>query len=338
MAKETIRQHYVPKTYMKRFSSERNDSHYIMGIDKMAIQQEKIIEFNTANVCLRKNLYTLNGNTEKERQKIEKFYSEEIENNYNNVYSMLTNPTKVFITPNERELILSTIIAMLYRTTKWISEHNKVWDMSLERVYYLCEQTGSKHFQFEGERISIEGKSLQQIQKEFATNSRENQVKTQLEVAFKLISVRLNDGIFVSKLGKSDCRFITSDNPVVLRNSRNVKIIPFDRHNTITLPLDEKHKLMIMPTSEPSEQNLIVRHTTFGTWADLDMIVSNGLQLENSEKFILGSEENLKEYLLLKKEFERPMTKSEKSETKTNEEILNKIKSVREKISSSKFS
>lgn len=333
MAKETIRQHYVPKTYMKRFSSERNDSYYIMGIDKMAIHQEKIIELNTINVCLRKNLYTLTGNTEEERQKIEKFYSEEIENNYDKVYSILTNPAKVFITMDERKLIVSTIITMLYRTTKWITEHNKLRDMSLKRVYNLCEQTGKKHFQFEGERISIEGKSLQQIQKEFTTDSRENQVKTQLEVAFKLIDLRLNDGIFVSKLGEGDCRFITSDNPVVLRNSRNIRTIPFDRNNIITLHLDEKHKLMIMPSSEQSITNLIVRHTTVGTQADLDMIVSNGLQMENSEKFILGTETGIKEYIFLRKEFERPMTEIEKAETKTIEGILNKIRSIREKNS-----
>ncbi len=331
MANETIRQHYVPRTYLKRFASERNGSYYIKGIDKDIIHQEKIIEFNTSNVCLRKNLYTLTGNTVEERQKIEKFYSDEIETNYDTVYSILTDPNRRIITAEERRLIISTIITMLYRTTKWISEHNKVWNMALDSLYNLCKQTGHKHFIFEGKRISIEGKSLQQMQDEFANKSRENQVKTQLEVAFSLIELRLNDGIFVSKLGKSDCNFITSDNPVILSNSSGKNIMPFDKDNIITLPIDEKHKLMIMPSREPSERDLIVRHTTGGNWSDFNMMISNANQMGNSEKFILGTESAIKDYILMRKETERPMTETEKEETKTLKGLFDKIKTIRGK-------
>jgi Protein of unknown function (DUF4238) len=325
MANETIRQHYVPKTYLKQFSSERNGSFYIRGINKDEIEQERVIEFNTINICLRKNLYTLTGETIEERQKIEKFYSDEIEDNYNTLYSLLIDPNKTTITPDERKLIISTVITMLYRTTKWITEHNIVWNRALESVYTLCKQSGHNHFEFEGNSISIEGKSLKQIQDEFANSSREQQVKTQLEVAFSLIDLRLNDGIFVSKLGKNDCSYITSDNPVVLRNRKGKRIMPFDVDNIISLHIDEKHKLMIMPTRQLSERNLIVRHTTVGVFADFDMMVSNALQMENSEKFILGSETSLKEYISMRKKTERPMTDIEKTETNTLKGLFNKI-------------
>lgn len=331
MANKTIRQHYVPRTYLKRFSSERNGSYYIKGIDKDLIHQEKIIEFNTSNVCLRKNLYTLTGDTVEERQIIEKFYSDEIETNYDTVYFILTDPKKNFITTEERRLIITTIITMLYRTTKWITEHNKVWNMALESIYNLCKQTEHNYFQFEGDRISIEGKSLQQIQDEFADKSRENQVKTQLEVAFSLIDVRLNDGIFVTKLSGSDCNFITSDNPVVLSNINGKNIMPFDKDNTITLPIDEKHNLMIMPSREQSEKNLIVRHTMNERWSNFNVMGANANQMENSEKFILGREAGIKDYILMRKETERPMTEIEKKETNTLKGLLDKVQLIREK-------
>jgi len=126
------RQHYVPRTYLKNFSSKQaGDEYCIKALPIENPQPEKIIELNIKNVCLERNLYTLPGENAEQKMLLEKFYSDEIEQHYNKIYGTLTDPTKRTITPEERELIISTVVTTFYRTTKWINQHNDLMETGL---------------------------------------------------------------------------------------------------------------------------------------------------------------------------------------------------------------
>jgi len=115
-------------------------------------------------------------------------------------------------------------------------------------MFSLCQQAGKDYFMFEGIKISIKDKTLEELLKEHKVENRPGQVITQLEVALKLIQVRVkSDNIFISKLVDDDCELITSDNPVVLQNIKGGPIAPFDPSNIMKLPLDKKHMLFLMP-------------------------------------------------------------------------------------------
>ena len=322
---ETKRQHYVPKTYMKHFCEQSGGNYIIRALPIESPSEENIQEINITNICLQKDLYTLTGDTEEQRQLIEKFYSDEIESKYNQIYELLTDPDKNTITDVERDLIITTVITMLYRTTKWISLHNSFMDRVLENIYLLCQQTGKDYFMFEEEKVSISGKTLEQLKKENKVEARQGQVLTQLQTAFKLINLRkTRDGIFISKLDDDNCEFITSDNPIIYWNIQEVRALPFDPTNIIKLPLDSKHLLFLMPYSDQETKHMLIRNTVRGTIAKTEKLTSNFGQFKNAERFVLGTESGLKGYLETKGISETPLTTEENEELKSFKDIVKK--------------
>jgi len=327
---ETKRQHYVPRTYLKHFAREQDGKYFIKALPVANFQADKIQEISIADVCLQKDIYTLPGETAEERMLLEKFYADNYESQYDKIYQLLTDPEKKTITDDERELIISTVVTMFYRTTKRISQHNELMSRVFEQAFYLCEQTGKDYFLFEGTKISIAGKSLEQIQREHKNESRPSQVITQLQVALKLIKIRsVRDGIYVSKLVDDDCEFVTSDNPVSYNQLNCEHIVPFDPKNILTLPLDSKHKLFLMPYAEHDEKYVLARHNVSGTMCYSEKLTSNYEQSTNAERFMLGKESALLSYLKTKEETEKPLPEEEVTKHKQAfNEILKRAKKL----------
>lgn len=204
------RQHYVPRTYLKHFSKLNGDKYIINALPRLENKEKKIFESNIENVCLKKHIYTLPGNTAEEKMLLEKFYSEEFESKYDEIHSVLVDPNKKTITKDERDLIISTVVTMFYRTTWWLNQHNDLIKRLFENMFQVCEQTGKDYFIFEKEKISIAGKTVEQLIKEYKEKNRPKHVLTQLEVAMKLRKKRIErDTIHVSKLDEQDNEFIT---------------------------------------------------------------------------------------------------------------------------------
>ena len=326
---EVKRQHYVPRTYLKHFSTERTGEFFIKALPTAECKEERIIEMNISNVCLQKDLYTLPGETAEERMLIEKFYSDNYEAHYNKIYEILIDPNKKTLTDEERELIISTVVTMFYRTTKWVNLHNEFFKRVLEQAYFMCQQTGKDYFMFEKQKISIAGKTLEQLQKENKYESRPAQVLTQLQVALRLIKFRtIRDGIYVSKLVDENCEFITSDNPVVYSNINSGHVAPFDPTNVLKLPLDNKHMLFLMPYSDKETKHLLLRHNVSGTMCFTEKLTSNYEQFRNSERFLLGSDSSLKGYLATKEISERPLTEEENLKMKSFGDLIQKGKDL----------
>lgn len=326
---EVKRQHYVPRTYLKHFSTERSGEFFIKALPTTDCIEGRIIELNISNICLQKDLYTLPGDTAEERMLIEKFYSDNYEVHYNKIYEILIDPDKKTLTDEERELIISTVITMFYRTTKWINLHNEFSNRVLEQAYFMCQQTGKDYFMFEKQKISVAGKTLEQLQKENKYENRPAQILTQLQVALRLIKLRtIRDGIYVSKLVDENCEFITSDNPVVYSNINSGHAAPFDPTNILKLPLDNKHMLFLMPYSDKETKHLILRHNVSGTTCFTEKLTSNYEQFRNSERFLLGSDSSLKGYLATKEISERPLTEEENLKMKSFGDLIQKGKDL----------
>jgi hypothetical protein len=334
MAKqETKRQHFVPKTYLKRFSVERDEQYFISALPVADPTENKIIEISTRNIGLQKDIYTLPGDTEAERQLVEKFYSENYEKHYDKVYEILVDSNKKTVSDEERELIISTVVTMFYRTTKWINPFNDFMRIEMTQMYHMTQQMGKDHFYIENEKISIAGKTVEQVCNELAFENRPSQILTQLQVALRLINLRsVRDGIMVIKLLDSDSEYITSDNPVSSYRLGVKHVPPFDPRNILSLPLDNKHKLTLMPYSDKETKNLIVRNAYSGRMGFPEKITSNYQQWQNSERFILGTNSGLKSYLSTKTETERPLSEDELKKFEPQQKVLSEmIKKMRDK-------
>lgn len=257
---------------------------------------------------------------------IEKFYSSQIEKHYDTIYKLLTDPNKTEVTPEERDLIITTVVTMFYRTTKWINQHNELMRRVYTQAFQYCKQMGKDSFKFDGISMSIAGKTLDQFIKENKIENKPAQVMTQLEVAFKLIELRkANDGIFVVKLDENDCEFITSDNPVIVQNIKG-RLMPFDPTNTMKIPLDKKHMLLLMPYANEDDKKYLVRHNVKGDFCYTKKMTSNTEQFENSERFILGEKSSLLGYLKTKELTEKPLSAEELKGLTSFADIIKKAK------------
>lgn len=290
------RQHYVPRTYLKRFASQDGDAYYINALKVSEPKIEGIFPVNIINACLETHLYTLPGENTKERMALETFYSNEFEEHYDRIYDILINPDKTDLNEEERDLIISTLITMFYRTTSWINKHNEFMKRVITQGYELALQMKKNYFIHEGEKISFEGKSLGDLVKEYKMENKPVQVLTQLEVAFSLIETRkANSGIFVIKLNEPECEFITSDDPVIV-SSLSPNPSPFDKNNIIKLPIDNKHIVMLMPNSNEAK-NLILRHNVSGAICRNKALAININQFKKAERFILGQRSALESFV-----------------------------------------
>jgi len=306
------RQHFVPKTYLKHFGTQIKKAYMINALPADAIEKSKIFEASTRSVAFEKHLYTLPGETVEQKMAVEKFYSEGLEQHYNDIYKILIDPTKNTITSLERELIISTVITMYYRTTKWVNLSKKLMGRVFMQMFNLCQQKDKDHFSFNGEKISIKGKTLEQFTKEFNDKRQPSMVIIQLETAFKLIALRMQrDSICVIKLDDDNHEYITSDNPVIANNHQTRHFVPFDQNNVLRLPLDSKHTLMLSPECLEGQELTITRNNTKGVFAEMEKLTANSSQTQNAEKHIFGSRTGLESYLDIKIESERPIKEGE---------------------------
>jgi len=298
------RQHYVPRTYLKNFAEPNGKEYIISALPKSDLKSDKIFKASIKNIALENDLYTMPGETEEQKMIIEKFYANEFEKYYEEIYKLLTDEKTTTITTEQRELIISTVITMYYRTTHWINKSKALMSRVFHRLFILCEQTGKDYFMFEDEKISIAGKTAEQFTKEYNTDRQPLMILTQLETAMKLIKLKVeNSSIMVSKLVDENFEFITSDNPVIARNPYEKEFIPFDSNNIFYLPLDSNHMLKLIPEMKQGMENRIFRRQSDHILSKFDTLVNNQSQFESSENFLFGSDAGLKSYLSLRDEF-----------------------------------
>jgi len=322
MANETKSQHYVPRTYLKNFSVKRKKNYYICAADKDNLCN--ILFSNIVNVCLENNIYTLKGETSEQRQAVEKFYSENIESNYQEVYNTLTDKDILTINKDMHYKIILTVITLLYRTSKLLHLHNDDRNKALERVFSLCKQENKDYFLFKEARYSIKGKTLKEIQNEFKKNEKDLEILTQLDVALRLAEIRCFDGIIVTKVQPEDY-LITSDNPVILSNIQPGNIAPFDPENSINLPIDDSHVLTILPHSQKPGINRIIRHDPQSTMSHAKMISNNTSQLQNCFRYIIGNKKGLTNLNLSIDEYRKLISAEQKKKLDELRQIVMQI-------------
>ena len=96
---ETKRCHFMPRTYLEKFYQNVNNKKLLIAKPK---PNGSIFHPKVSSICVRKHLYILPGASIEDKQIIEKFYSENIESDYNKVYSILINPKNTRISSDEK--------------------------------------------------------------------------------------------------------------------------------------------------------------------------------------------------------------------------------------------
>jgi hypothetical protein len=124
------------------------------------------------------------------------------------------------------------------------------------------------------------------------------------------------------------CEFQTSDNPVCCTNANARFIMPADPSNVLTLPLDNKHKLFLMPFADKGSKHLLMRHNVTGTFCFTEKLTTNHQQSKNAERFVLGTDFALKDFIRDKDKYDKPLTKEQEESFKKIEEAFKRIQDL----------
>jgi len=288
---ETKRCHFVPITYLDKFYQTVNNKKVLVAKSKL---DGKIFHPSVTSICVRKHLYTLPGETSDDRQLIEDFYSENIENDYNKIYNILNKPKVRRISNSERELIITTIITLLFRNPMILDRFNEFWSESINRLYNLAENSSSRTFGIDNETVNIDLVPKKDLLKANKYQNKQIFNISHIKFAFRLIDIRMNDCITVNEIEDNN-EYISSDNPVSYINPRAKITGMFDPTNYLRLPLNTKKCLIIYPTNykdcNPSE---ITRLKIKSNSALLDTTLINRLQHFNANQIIIGSFKSIK--------------------------------------------
>jgi hypothetical protein len=303
---ETRLMHFVPRTYLKHFSVERNEEYFIHALSKNS--GSKPFEINIKKICAEKNLYALKGSTETERQFLENMYDDLYEKNYDSIYNILTDETKHEVTPRERYSIISFVVSMFFRNNSWVNSHNNFMKDIYAKIYFLTKANGQDSFFFDEQEVSIVGKTLEEIQKENQKQDTPINALVAAQSIFQLIRLRvINDVVTVLKTS-SNHEYITSDNPVTF-NADDIKQrpIPLDPTNTLSIPIDKNHLLQLRPWGHELDKTMLGRINNNSFISLLNVEINNQFQFKQSGRFVLGTKKGLENFKpnLSEEEFKR---------------------------------
>lgn len=317
---ETIRQHYVPRTYLKHFSCAENDKHRIGAITKNNFHLSAYKSIGVDDMCLEKNIYSLPGATVEERNWVESLYSETFDKKYNQVYEILVDPGKKEISSEERMLIISTVISMYYRNASWNRVIDDMTENLWSEVYNMAKASGSDVIVMQGQEISIKNKSLDEILRDEKEKDKPVVVLSQIRQIINLIAIRSKgDQIMVNKLEVSDAGYLTSDNPVICENISRGHIMPIDPTNIFSMPIDKAHHLTIIP-NQPEWHHTVCRNIYAADISIFPKIATNSKQIQNCQRFILGDHNSFKGYFE-----DDALMKNPDAKTKHLQDLLSKI-------------
>jgi hypothetical protein len=232
---------------------------------------------------------------------------------------------------------------MYFRTPKVL---NQFVSFSANLIDQVKKESESDTIDFLGYKIAIKEKSFAEIKKEIKETNRIDYIKTQIALLNEFVKFKAFDGLVVIEL-VGDQEFITSDNPVEIRNSFGNGFNLFDARNSIYIPLDPKHALFIAPKQEET----IVNQIFYQRDNFFQHVILNHCVFENAERWIIGTKTGISKFLKDEEEYTKPADEdhplimkfklklelmqtlamlAEKGITNENQELIDFLKNLRQ--------
>ncbi len=290
MIKSNIKQHVVPKSYLKRFGKKNlNNKGYNIAVKQL--KSNKIFIDSVDNVAFRKNFYDVSD--KKDSKHWEKFFSSEIEPLYGpemtNIIASLTlsNKKNDILTVSQLVLLSKMISFQILRVPGFLERRFKNGEIMFDET---INET-SQWFQLPPEIIKSKLEDFVKNKDNFIRNMTIPLIvdKDRLD---KLSDV-LAEKIWLIYFNNSSVPFITSDSPVVMhniiRNSVSYADNGIGRDDTfIYYPISSKILIRIIPRNfRGRNMNSLNNTLGFLSNADISFINSvNNLQISHAENQI----------------------------------------------------
>lgn len=272
---EPIKQHYVPQTYLRNFSSSKNIPYQTFVLDK---RKNNIFLANIKNIASERHFYTLKNHQDKFRW--ENYYAEKIEPLTKDVVSqilsqsnsILLNDKATVLTPELKARLSFAIYFQLLRGKHTRDIGERIVNFALSVIIENAREV-MPTLDFEGENFL---KTVIHLKENF--KSVEMEVIVDIESSVNFAHSLLQRSFVIFKI-IGDLEFVTSDHPVMFMNSSSLSATPFRNglvHDTTVVfyPLSSK---IVMAAYHPS--------FAFGELINLDMKIKL-LDSNRESKFV----------------------------------------------------
>lgn len=249
MIKSNIKQHVVPKSYLKRFGKKNlNNKGYNIAVKQL--KSNKIFIDSVDNVAFRKNFYDVSD--KKDSKYWEKFFSSEIEPLYG---PEMTNIIASLTLSQKKNDVLT--ISQIHSLSKMISFQILRVPGFLKRRFEHGEIMFDETINETSQRFELHPETIKTILRDFVNNKndfiRDMTIPLIAEKGrLDKLSEVLADKIWLVYFNNSSVPFITSDSPVVMYNFISNSVSYADngvgRDDTfIYYPLSSKILIKIVP-------------------------------------------------------------------------------------------
>lgn len=285
-------QHFIPKSYLRNFAIAKDDKYFVeTKLRKDDKPKDKLISIR--DICVDKNIYTLHEREEGGKYALEEFYASEIDGVYPEVYGWLTDPKLEKIDGIQRAKIIMVTMSLFFRTPKFLNHNQRTLDRALQYgAMNHQDKNGNVKFKFKHYNFDFNIKDYEQVRTDWKIKNKTLFIQSHLKDWHEFVKLKTACGISVYRI-VDDFDLITSDNPVVMHSVIQSPFNVFDPSNIISLPLDNKHYMSIMPNTEAAMIDTIYR-------ADRDkwFVLTTNLQVANNcEEWILGKPDSITNHL-----------------------------------------
>jgi len=286
--------HYIPQSYLKNFSfreKAKNDkTEYYVYVR----YNEKEFTTNVRNICSENYFYTIPDENVANKTIIETYYAENIDILYPKIYNLVTDDSITAISEQQRIMMLVGCLSLYFRTPAFIRILNEHYERLLKDLHsYYFGYTEKSFSLFFNSKIDLKKIDYNKFIKDVVENNKKFFLIDHLRLFYQYVEYRKDDGIGITKI-EDESKFITSDNPVCIRNMQTGDFYDlFDVHNMITVPINHKYILTITPKFDSTLKGTFSRLS--GNY--LDALISNQSVEQNSDKWIIGTPESIQNHI-----------------------------------------
>jgi hypothetical protein len=195
---EPIKQHYIPQSYLKYFATEEKGVYLVDVYD----ESEAVLlrRQNIANICYKKNLYTLDTADPKKKYFLETFYAQNVDNHFTEIHDILTDPNILVITAEQKHKIISCFLSLYFRTTKFLHGRFVVFERFLEFVLNREPTKEDLSFTFSGRKYSFKRSEIVQFKSMVKEEFRQDYILSHLEYWTNYFQKKLQNGLSVCRI------------------------------------------------------------------------------------------------------------------------------------------
>ncbi|MBN8641238.1 MAG: DUF4238 domain-containing protein [Flavobacteriales bacterium] len=208
-----MKQHFVPRIYLKQFSSRMGKGYFVNSFDK---QTGKHIPTNINNICAETDLYTLDNGREVNNDvlAVEKIYANFIEPRYLKAFTLLTDDAVFRITDGQRIEIVIGILQLYMRNPRHLKNGVAAHTAEISKQYRQAISNGERELTYLDNQYNLEEWSEQDILHDYYKKAKQYFREQHLAVTEQICNIHKDIKIEVNKI-MDHSQFMTSDNPLI---------------------------------------------------------------------------------------------------------------------------